>query len=64
MKKLSERFHNRSQSRIAKVKKILKGSLDLIQSLSPSIQIVGRKVYLMGKGKTFLVIVNKLFVSK
>jgi hypothetical protein len=49
-----------------KVKKILKVSLDLIPSPSPSvkIQIMGRKIYLMGKGKTLLGIVNKLFVSK
>ena len=45
-----------------KVEKILKGSLDLIQSPSPSvkIQIMGGKVCLSCKGKTLLVIVNKL----
>ena len=38
----------------SKVKKILKGSLDLISSPSPSvkIQIMGGKVCLRGKGKT------------
>ena len=45
-----------------KVEKILKGSLDLIPSPSPSviIQIMGGKVSLRCKGKTLLGIVNKL----
>ena len=47
-----------------KVEKILKGSLDSIPSPSVKIQIMDRKVCLMGKGKTLLGIVNKLFVSK
>ena len=50
----------------SKVEKILKGSLDLIPSPSPSvkIQIMGRKVCLRCKGKTLLGIVNKLLFSK
>ena len=49
-----------------KVEKILKGSLDLISSPSPSvkIQIMGGKVCLRRKGKAFLSIVNKLLYSK
>jgi hypothetical protein len=49
-----------------KVENILKGSLDLIPSPSPSvkIQIMGGKVCLRCKGKTLLDIVNKLFVFK
>ena len=49
-----------------KVKKILKGSLDLIQSPSPSvkIQIICRKVCLRWKGKTLLGVVNKLCFQK
>ena len=45
-----------------KVEKILKGSLDSIQSPSPSvkIQIISGKVCLRCKGKTLLGIVNKL----
>ena len=45
-----------------KVEKILKVSLDLFLSPSPSvkIQIMGRKVCLRCKGKTLLGIVNKL----
>ena len=45
-----------------KLEKTLKGSLDSIQSPSPSvkIQIMGRKVGLRCKGKTLLGIVNKL----
>ena len=44
-----------------KVENILKGSLDLIPSPSPSvkIQILGRKVCLKCKGKTLLGIVVK-----
>mgnify|MGYP001494734399 CR=1 FL=1 len=51
---------------LVKVENILKGSLDSISSPSPSvkIQIMGGKVCLMGKGKTLLAIVSKLFVSK
>jgi hypothetical protein len=46
----------------AKVEKILKCSLDLIPSTSPSvkIQIMGGKVCLRRKGKTLLGVVNKL----
>ena len=49
-----------------KVEKILKGSLDLIQSPSPSvkIQIMGGKVGLRCKGKTLLGLVNKNFGQK
>ena len=49
-----------------KVEKILKGSLDLIPPPSPlvKIQIMGRKVCLMCKGKTLLGVVNKLLKSK
>ena len=49
-----------------KVEKILKGSLDLIPSPSPTVkfQIIGRKVCLKGKGKTLLGIVNKLLKTK
>ena len=50
----------------SKVKKILKGSLDLISSPSPSvkIQIMGRKVCLRHKGKPLMGIVNKIFIFK
>ena len=49
-----------------KVEKILKGSLDQIPSLSPSvkIQIMGGKVCLRCKGKTLLGVVNKLLKTK
>ena len=49
-----------------KVEKILKGSLYLIPSPSPlvEIQIMDGKVCLKCKGKTLLGIVNKLFVFK
>ena len=49
-----------------KVEKILKGSLDLIPSPSPSvkIQIMGGKVCLRCKGKTLLGVVNKLLKTK
>ena len=49
-----------------KVENILKGSLDLIPSPSPSvkIQIMGRKVHSRCKGKTLLGDVNKLFAFK
>ena len=51
---------------ICKVEKILKGSLVLIQTPSPSvkIQIIGGKVCLRCKGKTLLGIVNKLLNTK
>ena len=50
---------------VDKVEKILKGSLDSIPSLSPSvkIQMMGGKVFFRYKGKT-LGVVNKLFVFK
>ena len=38
----------------SKVEKIVKGSLDWIPSPSPSVKIMGGKVYLRCKGKTFL----------
>ena len=49
-----------------KVEKILKGSLDLVSSPSPSvkIQIMCGKVCLKCKGKTLLGVVNLLFVFK
>ena len=48
--------------KLSKVEKNLKGTLDLIPSLSPSvkIQIMGKKVCLRCKGKTLLGVVNKL----
>ena len=51
---------------VYKVENILKGSLDLIPSPSPSvkIQITGRKVCLRCKGKTLLGVVNKLLKIK
>ena len=51
---------------LVKVEKILKGSLDLIPSPSPSvkIQIMGRKVCFRCKGKTLLGVVNKLLKTK
>ena len=51
---------------VSKVGKILKGSLDLIPSPSPSvkIQIMGEKVCLRYKGKTLLGIVNNLLKTK
>ena len=51
---------------IVKAEKILKGSLDLIPSPSPSVkvQIMVGKVCLRRKSKTLMGIVNKLFVSK
>ena len=51
---------------IFKVENILKGSLDLIPSPSPSvkIQIMGGKVCLRCKGKTLLGVVNKLLKTK
>ena len=48
----------------SKVEKIVKGSLDWIPSPSPSVKIMGGKVYLRCKGKTFLGDVNKLFGFK
>ena len=52
--------------RFTKVEKILEGSLDSIQSPSPSvkIQVMGRKVCLGCKGKTLLGFVNKLLKTK
>ena len=49
-----------------KVENILKGSLDLIPSHSPSvkIQIIGGKVCLRCEGKILLGIVNKLLKTK
>ena len=49
-----------------KVEKILKGSLDLIPSPSPSVKILimGKKVCLRCKSKTLLGIVNKLLKTK
>jgi hypothetical protein len=51
--------------KICKVEKILKGSLDFIQSPSPSvkIEIIGGNVCLRCKGKTLLGVVNKLYTS-
>ena len=51
---------------LSKVDKILKGSMDLIPSPSPSvkIQIMGGKVCLRCKGKTLLGAVNKLMKNK
>ena len=48
------------------VQKILKGSLDLIPSRTPSlkIQIMGGKVCLRYKGKTLLGIVNELLKKR
>ena len=48
------------------VEKILRGSLDLIPSPSPSvkIQIMGEKVSMRRKGKPLLGIVNKLLKTK
>ena len=49
-----------------KLENVLKGSLDLIPSPSPSvkIQVVGGKVCLRCKSKTLLGIVNKLLKTK
>jgi hypothetical protein len=49
-----------------RVEKILKGSLDLIPSTSPSVkvQIMGGKVCLRFKGKALLGVVNKLLKTK
>ena len=50
---------------VCKVEKILKGSLDSIQSPSPfTIQIMGGKVCLRCKGKTLLGVVIKLLKTK
>ena len=49
---------------IGKVEKILKGSLDLIQSPSVKIQIISGKVCLRCKGKTLLTVVKNYFVFK
>ena len=55
-----------TRSSSGKVEKILKGSLDLIQSssLSVKIQIIGGKVCLRCKGKTLLGFVDKLLTTK
>ena len=50
-----------------KVENMLKDSLDMIPSHSPSaiiIQIIGGKICLKCKGKTLLGVVNKIFVFK
>ena len=47
-----------------KVRKILKDSLDLIQSPSVKIQIMDGKICLMCKGKTLLVDFNNLLKTK
>ena len=65
-KNIKPKTHNYSLDWIenkSKVEKILKGSLHSIPSLSPSvkIQIMGRKVFLMCKGKTTFE--NKKFVD-
>jgi hypothetical protein len=53
-------------TRLFKVEKILKGSLDSIPSHSPSmkIQIMGRRVRLRCKIKTLLGLANKLLNTK
>ena len=53
-------------TKYCKVEKILKGSLDSIPSPSPlvKIQIIGRKIWLMCKGKTLLGVVNILLETK
>ena len=53
-------------TRVYKVEKMLKGSLDSIQSPSPSvkIRIMGGNVCLRCKGKTLLGVVNKLLKIK
>ena len=55
-----------SCSQVRKVDKILEGSLDLIQSPSPSvkIQIIGKNVCLRYKDKTLQGVVNKLLEIK
>ena len=52
------------QKNTIKVEKILKSSLDLIPSPSVQIQIMGGKVCLRRKGKTLLVVVNKLLKTE
>ena len=61
-----DQMKTRCVSNLSKVEKILKGSLDLIPSPSPSVKIdiMGGKVCLRCKGKTLLGDVNKLFVFK
>ena len=49
---------------VSKVEKVLKGSLDSIPSASVKIEIMGRKVCLMCKGKTLLGLVNKHIENK
>ena len=48
----------------SRVEKILKSSLDSIPSASVKIQIIGVKVSLRCKGKTFLGVFNKLLKTK
>jgi hypothetical protein len=48
----------------SKVEKILKDSLDSIQSPSVKIQIIGGKVCLKCKGKTLQGVVNELLKTK
>ena len=62
-------IHSKTFSSIVlsvKVEKILKGSLVSIPSPSPSVksQFMGGKVCLRCKGKTLLVVVNKLLKTK
>ena len=51
---------------LSKIEKFLKGSLDLIPSVSPSvtIQIFGGKICFDYQGKTLLGVVNKLLITK
>ena len=60
-KHLSNKYVHLNHQVCHKVEKILKGSLDSISSLSPSvkIQIMGRKVCWRCKGKTLLGVVYK-----
>ena len=57
---------NNLKAKNSKVENILKGSLDLIQSPSPSvkIQIIGKNVCLRYKDKTLQGVVNKLLEIK
>ena len=61
-----DQMKTRCVSNLSKVEKILKGSLDLIPSPSPSVKIdiMGGKVCLRCKGKTLLGDVNKLLKTK
>ena len=66
MKAIESNQEDGSKPFLHKVKKILKSSLDLIPSPSPSvkIQIMSGKVCLRYKGKTLLGIVNKHLKTK